>query len=472
MIRTGFLARDTIRPRLRGTTMLCCAVALAGVLTGCGFESSGQQTRYADSNRTSAAYQRISLYDAVAISLQRNIDSPIAVAPANADDAPLRRAWMALDSSLAAVAPETAAQERAVEAVIAETRNAYMRAMASAFLEDRVNKGLARLNAALDDPSIAAEDLAEYRAQVQEIEAAYAPFASARHDLARLIGVDNPNVLVLDDMPDAALSPMKTAARDALERDALTRRQEMDALGANTDARIETLIGNAMKSLPTDDGQSETPAEEKWLAFSETFGQGLSRILGMDIALNDPQARTRFEQLRTQAVSTAIIAQVHLAQAQIEKSEHLAQQAAQNASDTLVGSLRAEIARHSAMIALYDAQNLLKRSVGVDAAVAKDLANRSSMRLADLSAALQERDGIAPRHVVTALNTPVYQQADIAPAAFHPVDFYAKIPLAQKIAVQEGAKARISRNSGENARTLKISAGRVKALLDAPIIEP
>ena len=55
-----------------------------------------------------------------------------------------------------------------------------------------------------------------------------------------------------------------------------------------------------------------------------------------------------------------------MAHAQLQKSEQdAARSVSDNHTETLVGSLRAEIARHQAMIAMNDAQGLLKRSIGV-----------------------------------------------------------------------------------------------------------
>ncbi len=448
------------RYRFRALVLTGAAMVVTAVLGGCGFSESGGQTHQAAMTKQNAGFERISLYDAVAISLQRNIDAPVVQQQdMPRDDASLRHAWEKIDDSLVGLNPAQAARNQNAEHIIATTRSVYLRAVAAAYLQDRVEQGLARLREALDNAPIDAAELADREDQIREIQLAYAPFATARQELAALLGIDNPNVLMLDDLPLAAPGPGGEDSLEALERSALTNRPELEILGVPSQDEIESLRQKAAMTLP----------ESRLPEFSAQFGDGLTRILNMKLALEDPQTRTRFEQLRTQAVTTAIVAQVRLAHAQVQQSEEDALRAVrENATGTLVSTLRAELARHHAMIAMQDAQNLLKRSVGV----APVPVEAGRMQLAALSAALQQRDGAVVAPNLVAMAEQVYQQSPLVPVAFHPVDFAAKIPLAQKIGTQEGVETSIFHRFGANPRTLKISAGRVKTLLEAPIIEP
>lgn len=455
--------------RCRLLVLTGAAVILSASLGGCGFFESGNKTRHAALEKQNAGFARISLYDAIAISLQRNLDAPLQTS-LTTTDAPLLQAWENIDLSLAGLHPDHAVRNKTAEDIIAATRSAYLRAMAASYLHDRVEEGLERLQQALGDPATSAGQRADREDQIREIRTAYAPFASARQDLAALLGIENPNVLMLDDLPSAALGPESKDSLVTLERNALANRLEFEILGVPSQEEMETLLQKAETILPPVAPADEmTMPESQWLNFTSQFGDGLSRILTLKLALEDPQTRNRFEQLRTQAVTTAIIAQVRLAHAQLQKSEQDALRAAgETNTGTLVGTLRAELARHHAMIAIHDAQNLLKRSIGV----APVPVGAARMKLAELSAAMQQRDGFAAPQSLVAMESRIYQQPDLIPAAFHPVDFDGKIPLAQKIAVQEGAETSIFHRFGLNPRTLKISAGRVQALLEAPVIEP
>lgn len=463
MIRSGFKVS-----RFRFLICTGTAIVMAASLGGCGFFESAQTSTHAALEKQNAGYDRISLYDAVAISLQRNLDAPL-VQTASFEP-PLLQAWDKIDDSLAGLDPAYAAHNNTAEDIIAATRSAYLRAIAATYLQDRVEHGIARLQNALKDPSVDAAQLADREAQIREIQEAYAPFATARQDLAALLGIDNANTVVLDDLPATALAPENRDSLDTLERNALANRIEFETLGVPAQDEMENFLRRAESVLPpAGSPEGGDDPETQWLAFTSQFGDGLSRIINMKLTLQDPQTRERFDQLRTQAVTTAIIAQVRMAHAQLQKSEQdAARSVSDNHTETLVGSLRAEIARHQAMIAMNDAQGLLKRSIGV--APVPMQARR--MKLAELSAALQQRDGITVPHNLIALRGQIDQQPTLTPAAFHPVDFYGKIPLPQKIAVEEGAETSIFHRYGLNPRTLKISAGRVRALLEAPIIEP
>jgi len=467
--RTCFhMIRSENQQRFRFMILTGAAIALAASLGGCGFFESGNQTHQAALEKQNSGFERVSLYDAVAISLQRNLDAP--PSPVVSAEAPLLQAWEKIDGSLTGLNPDHATRNKTAEQIIATTRSTYLRAVAATYLQDRVEDGLARLQGALKDSTLDAEELADRQDQIREIQTAYAPFASARQELAALLGIENPNVLMLDDLPEAALGPGSKDSLEMLERNALANRLEFEILGVPSQDEMEALLKEAETALPPV-GPAEEMAqpESQWLSFTDQFGDGLARILNMKLALENPETRERFDRLRTQAVTTAIVAQVRLAHAQLQKSEQDALRAvSENNTGTLVGTLRAELARHNAMIAMQDAQGLLKRSVGV----APVPLETGRLKLAALSAALQQRDRLPVPDTVMVSENRDYQHPGLTPVAFHPVDLMGQIPLARKIAVEEGAETSIFHRFGSNPRTLKISAGRVRALLEAPIIEP
>lgn len=448
----------------RSLALTGTAIMMAASLSACGFFESGAQTQHAALEKQNTGFERISLYDAVAISLQRNHDAPLIQDGSTAvAEAPLLQAWEKIDLSLTGLNPGHSTRNKTAEQIIADTRSTYLRAVAANYLDTSVTQGLSRLQAALNNPGIDPEERIDRENQIAELRAAYAPFAAAKQNLAALLGVNNANALVLDDLPPPPLTAQDDERLDSLERNALANRAEFDIIGVPSTEEIEALLTRAEGLLP------QAAPEAQWLAFTDQFGDGLSRILAMTLPLQDPQTQERFAQLRAEAVSTAIVAQVRLAHAQM----HIAQQDAartmnETASETLVGTLRADIAKHQAMIALYDAQDLLKRSIGV----APIPVNAERMKLADLSGMLQNRDHRGPENTLISLQDTLYQSPELTPAAFHPVDFLGKIPLPQKIAVFEGAETSIFHRFTLNPRTLNVSARRVKALLDAPVIEP
>lgn len=424
------------------------------MLGGCGFFESSPRQSAAVSGQNSAGLH-LGFYDALALSLQKNTASNI-VLPEDAASQQdgLSAAWTAIDQSLAQARPHDRQDEsRAAEMIIARTRAAYLRAVAADLLQDEVSRQIAhaREEGRMED--------------AESLTRSFAPFATARQELATLVGLEQPDRVVLDDVK--TLLPSNTdsfADLAALERQALTNRSEMQSVGELLPDEIDRVRARAEKMLPAG---TEAATAESWVKFSKSFSDGLSRILGMNLALQNPDTRQKFDLLRQQAVSTAIVAQVGLAHAQMETVLQQAAALAQSPDDP-VAALQTEMQRHATLIALQDAQARLKQTIGI----APVPVQPRQKAIASLSAELRERDGDTAPVVLVATQQDLYQQPEITPAAFHPVDFTSRIPLPQKVSVQENPENSIFNRFIGKARTLKISEGRMRALLEAPIMEP
>lgn len=440
-------------PRSRFCT-IAAALCLSAMLGGCGFFESSPRQSAAVSEQNSAGLH-LGFYDALALSLQKNTAADIALPEdtASRQDG-LSAAWAAIDQSLAQARPHDGQDEsRAAEMIIARTRAAYLRAVAADLLGDQVRQqvGRARQEGRMED--------------AESLTRSFAPFAAARQELAALVGLEQLDRIALDDvktlLPSSADSFADLAA---LERQALTNRSEMQVVGELLPDEIDRVRARAEKMIPAG---TEAATTETWVRFSKSFSDGLSRILGMNLALQNPDTRQKFDLLRQQAVSTAIVAQVGLARAQMQTVLQEAATLAQSPDDP-VAALQTEMQRHATLIALQDAQARLKQTLGMTPAPVQP----RQKALAALSDALRERDGDTAPVVMVATQQDLYQRPEIAPAAFHPVDFISRIPLPQKVSVQENPENSIFNRFIGKARTLKISEGRIRALLEAPIMEP
>ncbi|MBI2235250.1 MAG: hypothetical protein HYU57_09780 [Micavibrio aeruginosavorus] len=434
---------------------VAAALCLSAMLGGCGFfESSPRQSAAAVSGQNSAGLH-LGFYDALALSLQKNTDASIALPEDTASQQDgLSAAWAAIDQSLAPARQHAGQDEsRAAEMIIARTRAAYLRAVAADLLQDEVSR---QINRAQEEGRM--ED-------AESLTRSFAPFATARQELATLVGLEQPDRVVLDDvktlLPSGADSFADLAA---LERQALTNRSEMQSVGELLPDEIDRVRARAGKMFPAG---ADAATAESWVRFSKSFSDGLSRILGMNLALQNPDTRQKFDLLRQQAVSTAIVAQVGLAHAQMETVLQQAAALAQNPDDP-VAALQTEMQRHTTLIALQDAQARIKQTIGI----APVPAQPRQKAIASLSAALRERDGDLAPVVMLAAQQDLYQHPEIVPAAFHPVDFGTRIPLPQKLSVQENPENSIFSRFIGKARTLRIPEGRMRALLEAPIMEP
>lgn len=264
---------------------------------------------------------------------------------------------------------------------------------------------------------------------------------SARLELAALLNVSNP-----DDLRFAEVTGAPPAPPDRLEDlELLALAQRMGASDA------KALRDDALKTFPgiRDILDNKNFTEAQWEDFSARFTPGLVRLFTPDLELMLPQNKSRLETLRQQALSAAIMAQVHMTHARY------------------LSAYQTEMAHPgSATTALEIARGDFLDSLG--AGIVPE--NAWQMSVADLSAALQQQFETAGDTRLASLPAPEDRTETAEPllqnAGFSPSPV--RIPPAQKISFKKPAKQLPYAKVG----LLNISDRQLQTLLKAPISEP
>ncbi|GEM_PF-6633322 len=453
-------------------------------LTGCGFMSGGDRDSNAgqpslfaalsfknifgigdadDLNAIAPAAGPVTIYDAMALALHKNLDARIA-----AQSEPPIGSLALLDSGIRAAQTneETALalrQHDATQSIMRDVRIAYARTAIADSLQNEITAALAK-------PAITDAEIASHAA-LQKLQG---DLGAARIELASLLGISDASLMVLDpSSTDKNALPPITATLNDLEILGLSQRLET----RSDHTRAEALRQSALQTFPgindilTQNRAGMGPKNEaEWAAFSNPFGRGLVRIFSSDLDVKNPQNQQRLDHLRKNAISAAILSQIHIAHAQYQSAQVRLEtlQAQDEPTDTL------QHLSHRARIYLTQTEaqnhyNDVLSALGLN--ILPEQA--SAMPTATLAHALQTRiNGLNPvalTHMVTpqsmlAMNIEAGLPLELVRFAQIPPE---RIPLAQKISVQ--------RDTAINAapsRFLSISKKQLQSLLNAPISEP
>ena len=414
-----------------------------------------------DLNAIAPAAGPITIYDAMALALQKNLNDRAA-----AQGEPPTGSLALLDSGIRAAQQDSQTilalrQHDAAQDIMRDVRIAYTRTAIADSLQNEITEALAK-------PATTESEMAAYAA-LQKIQA---DLGAARIDLASLLGISDASSLVLDPSGTTRndLTPI-TATLNDLEILGLTQR--LETRGDHTSA--ETLRQNAMQAFPgindilIQNRNGMGPKDDaEWAAFSNPFGRGLVRIFSSDLAVKDPQNQERLDRLRQNAISAAILSQIHIAHARYQTAQHRLEtsQAQDEPTDTLQNlSHRARI--HLARTETQNHYDAVLTALGIN--IMPDQA--ATMPAPALAHALQMRiDGLNPVSLAQMV-TPQSMLAmnieaglPLEPVRFTPAE---RIPLPQKISVQHDTGP-----IQAPSRFLSISKKQLQRLLNAPISEP
>jgi hypothetical protein len=492
--------------------LLRFAALTAGLLTlsGCGLFSSSapeeKATLYA--SRQDILEDGLTLYDAVALSLQAGLDNRVddmdeTATPVAESADPMEQSWMTLDRGIDSARqariddPHKMVkdhQRKAAWAIIQDTETAYRRAVLAREMQPRIQAAIGDARARLDNPSLGMDEKAALQAGIADLESLGTALSQAQLQLGSLLGIE-----ISDSMKLA--SPAASAAGSAsggnirdLEHLALLSRPEIQNGKRLRPADVDELRDAALEKFPGirdvlngQDGNRLSP--EQWSSVSAGLSKSLTRIFTLPVTIAQPDIQVRLAELRQQALSATIMAQVHLASERYDMAMDSVRQYQFALSDdrTLPGQLRglaSETRARLASIAARESYNGLLDTLGVD--MLPDHAG--SMTLADLSSTMESRfrsttpdlldvliaeaNDSSPDTKIAVAHREFYQHPDIVPAAFHPTSLALKIPLAQKIFRQENPSESVFHSFSGQMRPLKISESGVRNLLDAPITEP
>ncbi len=389
---------------VRFFTLVCGLTALAG----CGWSPESNVRASAQSAPMLSAFSLknlfgfsedpsgpVTVYDAMALGLHHNLESRVA---ATTPEPVTPESFTTLSNGIDYA--ESKRTQSAARHIIRDVRSAYLRALAE------------------NDES-------------------------ARTELAALLNVSNPGDLHFAQAPGALPAPPDESRLEDLELLALTQRMD--------EGDAKTLRDDALKTFPgiKDILDNKNFTEAQWADFSARFTPGLVRLFTPDLELMLPQNKTRLETLRRQALSAAIMAQVHMTHARY------------------LSAYQTEMDNPgSATTALEIAQGDFLDSLG--AGIIPD--NAGQMSVADLSDALQRQFETAGDVRLASLPAPANQTETAAPilqnAGFSPSP--ARIPPAQKISFKNPPGQLPYARVG----LLNISDRQLQTLLKAPISEP
>lgn len=457
-------------------------------LTGCGLingdyreSNAGQRSLFAalsfktifglhdadEFNAIETASGPLTVYDAMAIALHKNLNER-----STTQNEAATGALALLDSGIRAAHQNrdeaggislALRQQDAAQSILRDVRLAYARTAIADSLQSEITAALAKT----------AADESEMTAHAA-LEKMHRDLGAARLELASLLGVSDPEALVLDpaQREQDTLSPLTVTLND-LEILGLTQRLET----RNGHESAETLRQNAMNSFPgigdilTQNKNGMGPKDEaEWAAFLNPFGRGLVKIFANDLDVKNPQNIERLDHLRQNAISAAILSQIHIAHTRYQGAQ--SRLASLQAKDEPQDTLQNLIHRARLALARTETQNHyddVLTALGIH--ILPD--QMTSMPTEKLAAALQARiDGLTP----VALAQMVTPQSMLAMnvAAGLPLEqarftdgMPERIPFAQKISVQRDIEI-----ASTPSRFLSISKRQLQSLLNAPISEP
>ncbi|HEY8189978.1 MAG TPA: hypothetical protein VIF12_04790, partial [Micavibrio sp.] len=313
--------------------LLRFAALTAGLLTlsGCGVFSSSAPEEKATlfANRQDVLEDGLTLYDALALSLQAGLDKRAddvdAVAmPAAGSIGPMAQSWVVLDRGIDSARQAQIGdpqkmienrQRKAAWAIIQDTETAYRRAVLAREIQPRLKAAIADAGIKLDNPSLSTDEKTAIQAGIADLESLETVLSQAQPQLGSLMGVEISDSMKLVSPTTGAIDPASGNDIKDLERLALLSRPEIQNGKRLQSADVDELRNAALEKFPgmrnVLDGTRLSP--EQWSSVSAGLSKSLTRIFTLPVTIAQPDVQERLAELRQQALSAAIMAQVHLA---------------------------------------------------------------------------------------------------------------------------------------------------------------
>ena len=256
---------------------------------------------------------------------------------------------------------------------------------------------------------------------------------------------------------DAASVPDITASLEDLDLLALSSRSEIKS-DTKTLQDVQALREKTLNNFPgIRDVLAQNLTGNQWVGFVSHFTEGLVRIHTVPVVMKDEASRKFLESMQQQAMTAAILTQVHVAY-----NDYAAARATMKATPT-----------PETIAQTWQNYAILMQSLGADA-MPQDAGHLNTAQLNTIIISrLQKTDPAAISQWVQyarAERTDGIKQGDLSPnltlVAYQPD---ATMPLAQKIgAINGSSHGDIAQDPGS---FLKVSQWQVRSLLDAPISE-
>lgn len=274
--------------------------------------------------------------------------------------------------------------------------------------------------------------------------------------------------LAVNNSAGPAAVPQLMASLDDLDLLAVVSRVEIRSdIKSLQDAQAlrNTTLHNfpAIRDVLAKDNTQDKMSSDQWLAFVNHFTEGLVRIHTLPMTIKDEESRAFLHSIQQQAMTAAILTQVHLAydDYQSARTQMIAQ------------------ATPTAVSKAWDKYATLMQSLGADA-LPEDADRLNPAQLsAIVMDRLQKTDPEAVHQWVQyAQNQFPVQNSEkireLIPGDMTLVSYMPNVsmPLPQKISVKTGNNADQGRFAVDQASFLHVSHWLVKSLLDAPITEP
>ena len=495
-------------------------------LPGCGwFESSSQQHASVSAHHQTAAQgQTISLAEVLAQQVKNTAD-PLTLRKTtyiyanDPDYERKRRAWSVIDQGIRSAHQDTSSSSASM--AIGETRGQFILAAAAQQTGPSVEAALAR--AARASATATPEKKQAIEALTIEVTDLYRDMQAAESDMAQSMGLSSADNMTLVPVslsvgPDP-LPPIDIQITD-LEILALHARTEMQHAASVTQNDILSLRDRTMNAFPgigsiltrNATGQIDLDDDE-WTRFSESLTQSLTRLFTLPLSLQNPDTRAKMAALQEQALSAAIMAQVHVAYDDYTKSLQDLNALKRTDEITLSGNgaddraiadlnvLYKTLRMHRAAADLNIAYARLLDTLGVSivpdgaekmdsATLTATLENSLTLTAPDriheiILAATQGSVYQPPIIIANGTKTQSIQDTNIVTAAYQvndesgivPVSFTnpfmkLRIPLPQKISFRDtGNHIRIGENAAES-EAFHMDKTSIRKLLDSPITEP
>jgi hypothetical protein len=260
-------------------------------------------------------------------------------------------------------------------------------------------------------------------------------------------------------VPDSL--PQLDASLDDLDLLALVSRPEIR--GNNKSLQdVKTLRDQTMQNFPAiHDTLAQNLTRDQWMEFINHFTEGLVRIHTLPVTMKDEESRRFLRTMQRQAMTAAVLTQVHLAYNDYQLARAEAITTPSQANSTKVWSNYA----------------VLMQSLGADA-LPPDAERLEKTRLsAIIGSRLEKTDPVAIQQWIlytgnqsappdVGVNGPELPGLQLV--SYTAPSLPVEIPLAQKLSSQPNVNGR----RVDSSAFVRISHGQIQSLLDAPISEP
>jgi hypothetical protein len=261
--------------------------------------------------------------------------------------------------------------------------------------------------------------------------------------------------------PQTAQVHAAPPALEDLEIIALSRRAEL-RMEIGTDYDPVSLRAETLQNLPGVARMLTQPQDdESWMRFADAYGQSLNRIFTLPLQMSDDRTRAAMTRLRHNALSAAILAQLHLAyrQYQAALARHNAAleilnrvQDAHRIDDT--DWLNAQAALVVTTAHLHTARTDLALAAGLIQSGGREPGMQQDMFLQEASFQPREQNSLLHKAGSGLMAT--------LPA----------IPFVQKLSGRDGAETVAPPDPLGRGAILSLSDSKLQSLLNAPISDP